>query len=32
MDQDNIVIYSGEDGNTRIDVFIEEETIWLNLN
>ena len=28
----NIVIYNSEDGNIRIDVFIEEETIWLNLN
>ena len=32
MEQNNIVIYNSDDGKTRIDVFIEEETIWLNLN
>ena len=32
MEQNNIVIYNSDDGKIRIDVFIEDETIWLNLN
>ena len=27
--QDNIVIYQAEDGQTRIEVKMEEETVWL---
>jgi hypothetical protein len=27
--QGNIVIYQTEDGNTRIDVRMEEDTVWL---
>ena len=28
-DKGNIVIYQTEDGNTKIDVRIEDETVWL---
>lgn len=27
----NIIIYQTEDGLTKIDVKIEEETVWLSL-
>jgi hypothetical protein len=30
--QGNIVIYQTEDGHTRIEVRMEEETVWLSLN
>ena len=32
-DRDNfgdIIIYQSEDGNTKIDVILEDETVWLN--
>ena len=28
----NIVIYQTEDGNTKIDVRFEDETVWLTLD
>ena len=28
--QGNIVIYQTDDGNTRIEVKMEEETVWLS--
>jgi Virulence protein len=32
MEQNNIIIYNSDNGKIRIDVFVENETIWLNLN
>lgn len=32
VDQGHILIYQSEDGNTHIDVKIEDETIWLTQN
>ena len=29
-EQEQIIIYQAEDGQTRIDVQLEEETIWLS--
>ena len=31
-DKGNIVIYQTEDGNTKIDVRFEDETVWLTLD
>jgi len=31
MKQDQIVIYQTSDGNTQIDVRLEDETVWLNV-
>ena len=31
MKQDQIVIYQTEDGQTQIDVRLENETVWLNV-
>ena len=30
MGEDKIVIYQTEDGQTQIDVRLENETVWLN--
>ncbi len=30
MDDSNIIIYQSEDGQTHIEVRIEEETVWLS--
>ena len=32
MEEDKIVIYQTEDGQTQIDVRLENETVWLNTN
>lgn len=32
MKQDQIVIYQTEDGQTQIDVRLENETVWLTAN
>ena len=32
MKQDQIVIYQTEDGQTQIDVRLENETVWLSLD
>ncbi len=32
MNESNIEIYQLEDDQTRIDVRLEDETVWLNLN
>ena len=32
MKQDQIVIYQTEDGQTQIDVRLENETVWLNVS
>lgn len=32
MEQDRIVIYQTEDGQTQIDVRLENETVWLSAN
>ena len=32
MKEDKIVIYQTEDGNTKIDVRFEDETVWLTLD
>ena len=32
MNKGEIIIYKTNDGNTSIDVKLEEETVWLNLN
>ncbi len=32
MKQDQIVIYQTEDGQTQIDVRLENETVWLTTN
>ena len=29
-EKNNIVIYQSEDGKTKIDVKLEEETVWLS--
>ena len=31
MKEDKIVIYQTEDGQTQIDVRLENETVWLNV-
>ena len=31
-DKGNIVIYQTEDGNNKIDVRFEDETVWLTLD
>ena len=31
MEQSNIIIYQTEDGQTQIDVRLENETVWLNV-
>lgn len=32
MEEDKIVIYQTEDGQTQIDVRLENDTVWLNTN
>ena len=32
MEEDKIIIYQTEDGQTQIDVRLENETVWLNTN
>ncbi len=32
MKQDQIAIYQTEDGQTQIDVRLENETVWLNVS
>jgi hypothetical protein len=32
MNKGEIIIYKTKDGETSIDVRMEEETVWLNLN
>jgi len=32
MEQTNIIIYQSEDGRTKIETRLEDETVWLNLN
>ena len=32
MEQDKIIIYQTEDGQTQIDVRLENETVWLTAN
>ena len=32
MENDKIIIYQTEDGQTQIDVRLENETVWLNTN
>ena len=31
MEENNIIIYQAEDGQTQIDVRLENETVWLNV-
>ena len=31
MEEDKIIIYQTEDGQTQIDVRLENETVWLNV-
>ena len=31
MDENKIVIYQTEDGQTQIDVRLENDTVWLNV-
>ena len=31
MENDKIIIYQTEDGQTQIDVRLENETVWLNV-
>jgi hypothetical protein len=32
MEEDKIVIYQTEDGQTQIDVRLDNDTVWLNTN
>lgn len=32
MEEDKIIIYQTEDGQTQIDVRLENDTVWLNSN
>ena len=32
MDESNIIIYQSEDGNTKIETRLENETVWLTLD
>ena len=32
MEENKIVIYQTDDGQTQIDVCLENETVWLNTN
>ena len=32
MEENKIVIYQTDDGQTQIDVRLENETVWLNTN
>ena len=32
MEQTNIIIYQTEDGRTKIETRLEDETVWLTLN
>lgn len=32
MEEDKIIIYQTEDGQTQIDVRLENETVWLSLD
>lgn len=32
MDENKIIIYKTEDGVTKIDVRLEDETVWLSLD